>query len=333
MFNHPIFAIMLSVEHITVLIEEHISTLEIPKQPAGLYDPARYILAEGGKRIRPCLALLSANIFSDSIDSCLDVAVAMEVFHNFTLVHDDIMDNAPKRRGIPTIHEKWNVSTGILSGDALLIIAYQLLSKAPKERLQEILKMFNATALKVCEGQQMDMDFETKITVELSEYIDMITGKTAVLLGCSLYCGALSANAKSADAELLYQAGIQMGNCFQIQDDLLDAFGDNEKFGKKTGGDIIQNKKTYLYLRLLEKAETEDKNLLIDLFSKPTENEAIKIETVLNLYKKYTIEKDARTFMQILHDEAMDNISKIPVEAERKDVLKGFLDYVFNRNY
>lgn len=324
---------MLSVQQISKLIEERISTLDIPKQPAGLYDPARYILAEGGKRIRPCLALLSANLFSDTPETCADVAAAMEVFHNFTLVHDDIMDNAPVRRGIPTIHEKWNVSTGILSGDALLIIAYRLLSSSPKDRLQEILHMFNATALKVCEGQQMDMDFETDAAVELSTYMEMITGKTAVLLGCSLYCGAIAANAKPEDAELLYQAGIQMGNCFQIQDDLLDAFGDNEKFGKKTGGDIIQNKKTYLYLRLLEKANTEDKNIIVDLFSKPTINEQQKIATVLNLYKKYAVEKDALNFMQKLHDDAMNSIEKVPVENERKIILKGFVDTVFNRNY
>ena len=307
--------------------------MEFPQTPEGLYDPARYILSEGGKRIRPCLALMAANLFTDDLKNCEEVALAMEVFHNFTLVHDDIMDDAPMRRGRSTIHEKWDLSTGILSGDALLIKAYQLLAEIKKDSLAEALKMFNQTALQVCEGQQLDMDFETRIDVQLEDYITMITGKTSVLLGCSLYCGAIAAGADEKNARLLYEAGIKLGISFQIQDDVLDVFGDEKIFGKKPGGDIIQNKKTYLYLSALKKANLTDIDHLKYLYSKKPLDEQTKIDTVLDVYIKYNVQQDAEKEMQKQYDAAIELIKMVTVAEERKTYIYQFLEYIFKRSY
>jgi len=324
---------MLTAAQINTLIELRIRDIDFPQTPEGLYDPARYILSEGGKRIRPCLVMLSANLFTDHLKPCEDVALAMEIFHNFTLVHDDIMDNAPMRRGRSTIHEKWDLATGILSGDALLIKAYQLLAGIKPDCLADALKMFNQTALKVCEGQQMDMDFEAKTDVKLEDYINMITGKTSALLGCSLYCGALAGGADEENAKLLYEAGIKLGNSFQIQDDVLDVFGDEKKFGKKPGGDIIQNKKTYLLLTALEKADISDFDHLKYLYSKKTPDEQLKIDTVIDVFIKYNVQQDAEQEMQKQYDSAINLIKKVKVTEERKENLYQFLEYIFKRSF
>jgi len=324
---------MLTAAQINTLIELRIRDIDFPQTPEGLYDPARYILSEGGKRIRPCLVMLSANLFTDHLKPCEDVALAMEIFHNFTLVHDDIMDNAPMRRGRSTIHEKWDLATGILSGDVLLIKAYQLLAGIKPDCLADALKMFNQTALKVCEGQQMDMDFEAKTDVKLEDYINMITGKTSALLGCSLYCGALAGGADEENAKLLYEAGIKLGNSFQIQDDVLDVFGDEKKFGKKPGGDIIQNKKTYLLLTALEKANITDIEHLKYLYSKKTPDEQLKIDTVIDVFIKYNVQQDAEQEMQKQYDSAINLIKKVKVTEERKENLYQFLEYIFKRSF
>ncbi len=324
---------MLTAAQINTLIELRIRDIDFPQTPEGLYDPARYILSEGGKRIRPCLVMLSANLFTDHLKPCEDVALAMEIFHNFTLVHDDIMDNAPMRRGRSTIHEKWDLATGILSGDVLLIKAYQLLAGIKPDCLADALKMFNQTALKVCEGQQMDMDFEAKTDVKLEDYINMITGKTSALLGCSLYCGALAGGADEENAKLLYEAGIKLGNSFQIQDDVLDVFGDEKKFGKKPGGDIIQNKKTYLLLTALEKADISDFDHLKYLYSKKTPDEQLKIDTVIDVFIKYNVQQDAEQEMQKQYDSAINLIKKVKVTEERKENLYQFLEYIFKRSF
>ncbi len=329
----PIFAVMLTADQINTLIELRLREIPFPQTPVGLYDPARYILNGGGKHIRPTLAMLSSNLFTDDLKPCEDVALAMEVFHNFTLVHDDIMDNAPTRRGRATIHEKWDLATGILSGDALLIKAYQLLSGIKKERLAEVLNMFNDTALKVCEGQQLDMDFETKTDVVLEDYITMITGKTSVLLGCSLYCGALAGGSDEENAKLLYEAGIKLGNSFQIQDDVLDAFGDEKKFGKKPGGDIVQNKKTFLILTALKKANLTDIEHLKYLYSKKPLDEQNKIDAVMEVFIKYNIQQDAELEMQKQYDAAIALLKKVNVAEERKENLYQFLEYIFKRSY
>ncbi|WP_124979680.1 polyprenyl synthetase family protein [Nonlabens xiamenensis] len=222
------------------------------KEPQHLYDPVHYILDLGGKRLRPLLTLMSAQMFGGRREEAMDAAIAVEVFHNFTLVHDDIMDEAALRRGKPTVHEKWDLNTGILSGDAMLIMAYRLFESYPPEQFYQLNKVFSATALEVCEGQQYDIDFETRDDVEIDEYLLMIKLKTSVLVGCALQMGAIVAGAAKEQQELVYDYGIQLGLAFQLMDDYLDAFGDPESFGKEVGGDIRENKKTFLYLKSLE---------------------------------------------------------------------------------
>ncbi len=324
---------MLEVKQVAILIEQHMQNAGFPAEPAGLYDPARYILAAGGKRIRPCLALMCANLFTENPEPQIPVALAMEVFHNFTLVHDDIMDNAPVRRGLQTVHEKWNVHTGILSGDAMMIQAYKLLCQADAAYLVQLLNMFNNTAMQVCEGQQLDMDFEQRVDVSLAEYIHMITNKTSVLLGASMYCGAIAAGANESDAQLLYKAGLELGVSFQIQDDVLDAYGDEIKFGKKPGGDIVQQKKTFLILKALEKADAGDKALLLEIYqSKPT-NEAEKIAAVLQLFEKYHIKSEAEKLMQTYYDSAIAALQQVAVPEANKKPLYEIVTAVFGRSH
>lgn len=219
------------------------------KEPLGLYEPIQYILNLGGKRLRPVLTLLSAEIFDGDYKNALNAALSIEVFHNFSLVHDDIMDAAPLRRGQKTVHEKWDMNTGILSGDAMLIMAYQLFENYDATTFQSLAKLFSKTALEVCEGQQYDVDFETRTDVSVTEYLKMITFKTAVLVAAAMKMGAIVANASEENQNNIYEFGINLGIAFQLQDDYLDAFGNPETFGKQVGGDIIENKKTYLYIK------------------------------------------------------------------------------------
>jgi geranylgeranyl diphosphate synthase, type II len=324
---------MLQVKQVAALIEEHIQHAGFPTEPSGLYDPARYILSAGGKRIRPCLTLMSANLFTPTPEHHIPVALAMEVFHNFTLVHDDIMDNAPVRRGMPTVHEKWNIHTGILSGDVMMIQAYRLICQDATPQLAAILNMFNNTAMQVCEGQQSDMDFELRNDVSLNEYLQMITYKTSVLLGCSLYCGAMAAGANEIDAMLLYNTGVALGVSFQIQDDVLDAYGDEATFGKKPGGDIVQNKKTYLYLKALELAETTDAHTLTALYNNKTVDEAEKIALVKQLFEKYQIRKVAEQTMAAYYESALQSLAAVNVPEENKVELTNLITAVFGRSH
>lgn len=322
---------MQDIQSISGLIEKGITEAGFPLTPAGLYDPARYILTGSGKRIRPMLTLLGAQLFDEQIEQYVPVAVAMEVFHNFTLVHDDIMDQAPVRRGKPTVHVQWDVTTAILSGDVMLIQAYDLLSKAPPTALPDILRMFNTTAREVCEGQQEDMEFERSTDVSIDDYLRMIAHKTSVLLGCSLYCGARAAGAQESDARLLYEAGLKLGISFQIQDDILDAYADTTQFGKKTGGDIIQNKKTFLTLSLLALANEEDTAILTELFSGPTGDEAQKVALVLGYYDKYGVRAIADEIMARYFEEARAALQLVQVPAERKMALSALMEQVFMR--
>ncbi len=315
------------------MIEDGIRHLNMPSTPAALYDPAKYMLAAGGKRIRPCLSLMSSNVFTDEINDCIDVALAMEVFHNFTLMHDDIMDNAPLRRGMPSVHEKWSLPIAILSGDVMLIKAYELLCRIKNDRLKEVIGIFNQTAIKVCEGQQNDMDFENRTDVSLDEYIEMISNKTSVLLGCSMFCGALAGGSSEQDAKFLYDAGINLGISFQIQDDILDVYGDHIKFGKKIGGDIIQNKKTYLMLRTCQKADDDDTDTLKQLFSSKDMNDEKKINAVVEIYNKYNIQSEAEIEINNYYQHALLLIKKVSVAEERKSELYKLTEMVFKRNY
>jgi len=272
---------MQSSSQLQSLFNEFLQKNEFDQQPEGLYDPINYILKIGGKRVRPVLLLLGCNLFDEDVDKALSAAFSIEVFHNFTLLHDDIMDEAPLRRGKPTVHSKYGQNTGILSGDVMLVYAYKYLTQyASHSNFAEILKTFNQVAIGVCEGQQHDMDFETRDDVTINEYLKMIEQKTAVLIAGGLKMGALIGNASIENADCLYEFGRNIGIAFQLQDDILDTFGDPEKFGKKVGGDIVQNKKTFLVLKTLELADEQNRDQLAKIMNTPTTNDNQKIELV-----------------------------------------------------
>jgi geranylgeranyl diphosphate synthase type II len=278
-------------------IEEEIKKHKFGKQPASLYEPIRYLMGLGGKRMRPLLTLLAYSLYKDDVKEAVPYAAAVEAFHNFTLMHDDIMDKAPLRRGKATVHEKWNVNTAILSGDVMLVKVYEMFSNLESEKLKKLLKAFNACAAEVCEGQQWDMEFENTNGVTEGQYIDMIRQKTAVLLGFSLELGAILADAPTADQKALRDFGINIGIGFQLKDDLLDAYADPKKFGKQVGGDIIANKKTYLLIKALEKAKGHQKRELIALISAKKFNKQAKVKAVKAIYD--SLEISARTEKKI----------------------------------
>ena len=267
---------MLAIEEYQQHFITYLKKYAISKEPKNLYQPVQYILNLGGKRLRPVLTLMTAEIFKASYNNALNAALSIEVFHNFSLVHDDIMDDAPLRRGKQTVHEKWDVNTGILSGDAMLIMAYQLFENYDAITFQALAKVFSKTALEVCEGQQYDVDFETRTDVTIAEYLKMIEYKTAVLVGAAMKMGAIVAGASVKDQNDIYEFGKNLGMAFQLQDDYLDAFGDPKTFGKQVGGDIIENKKTYLYLKALEFLNENDKMKLQQLFSSNPKEVSIK---------------------------------------------------------
>lgn len=265
-------------------LTEHLQTVIDSEEPAQLYDPIKYILSLGGKRLRPTLTLLTADFFGGNIDKAMNAALAVELFHNFSLIHDDIMDDAPLRRGKETVHEKWDVNTGILSGDAMLILAYQLFEAYEPSMFQELAKLFSKTAIEVCEGQQYDVDFEVRDDVTIPEYIRMIDYKTAVLVGAAMKMGAIVAKASENCQEGIYDFGRNLGIAFQLQDDYLDAFGDPNTFGKQVGGDIIANKKTFLYLTTLKNSSPAEALSLQSLFGISPDDPTNKIETVKAMY-------------------------------------------------
>lgn len=302
------------------------------KEPKNLYEPIAYILELGGKRIRPILTLMAADTFEGDYQSALDAALAVEVFHNFTLVHDDIMDDAPLRRGQETVHEKWDVHTGILSGDAMLILAYQFFENYPPEIFQKLAKLFSKTALEVCDGQQMDIDFEKRNDVSIDDYLEMIRLKTSVLVAAALKMGAITAHASDADAEAIYQYGLNLGLAFQLQDDFLDTFGDPETFGKQVGGDIIENKKTYLYLKALEHAEDNDKQKLLHFYAKKLRDNAFKIQEVKRIFDKYDIPVYSQNLIQNYTEKAFGYIETMNISDKSKKMLEAFGNYLMSRN-
>ncbi len=301
------------------------------KEPKGLYQPIQYILNLGGKRLRPVLTLLTAEIFNGHYKEALNAALSVEVFHNFSLVHDDIMDDAPLRRGHQTVHEKWNVNTGILSGDAMLIMAYQLFENYHADTFQALAKLFSKTALEVCEGQQYDVDFETRSDVAINEYLKMIEYKTAVLVGAAMKMGAIVANASVEDQDTIYEFGKNLGIAFQLQDDYLDAFGDPKTFGKQVGGDIIENKKTYLYIKALEFSEPETKLKLANLFSTTLDSNEAKIETVKAIFVDSGAADASKKAIQDYTDKAFNVLETLNISADKKLVLKTFGTNLMNR--
>ncbi|RKW13253.1 MAG: polyprenyl synthetase family protein [Capnocytophaga sp.] len=308
-------------------LKEHIQK----REPKNLYDPIQYILNVGGKRLRPVLTMLSTDIFGKDYHQALYAALAVEIFHNFSLVHDDIMDEAPLRRGQPTVHTKWNLNTGILSGDAMLILAYQYFERYEPIIFRQLAEIFSKTALEVCEGQQYDVDFEKEEQVSTSQYLKMITYKTAVLVGAALKMGAIIAETSEENKQKIYDFGIALGIAYQLQDDYLDTFGDNT-FGKKIGGDILQNKKTLLYLNTLEKGSSEEKEALMRLYKFPIENEKEKIAKVTQLFISTGSDLFLRSEVENYTLKAFSILDTLEISEQKKEILKEFGKSLMNRN-
>ncbi|MEY4522434.1 MAG: hypothetical protein RIT10_1619 [Bacteroidota bacterium] len=307
---------MQEISAYTNYIEREIARLDFPLQPSNLYDPLRYFMQLGGKRMRPILTLLGAELFGEQKENAINAALSVETFHNFSLIHDDIMDEAPLRRNKATVHEKWNQNIAILSGDVLFVKAFQLLAKHDSKHLSYLLDLFNKTAIEVCEGQQMDMDFETRTDVSIAEYIEMIRLKTSVLLGCALEMGAIIANASENDKRHLYEFGQNIGIAFQIQDDILDLYADPEKFGKQVGGDVISNKKTLLNLKAIELASTAQKEQLTQLSSSVNFDNKIKVTT--EIYNAIGARAACEVVMQKHYEIALKALDAIEVAANQK---------------
>lgn len=322
---------MLSIEKYQDHFISYLENYSTIKEPKNLYEPIDYILGLGGKRLRPVLTLMTADIFNADYKKALDAALSIEVFHNFSLVHDDIMDDAPLRRGETTVHEKWDINTGILSGDAMLIMAYQLFENYEANVFQDLAKLFSKTALEVCEGQQYDVDFETRNDVTIPEYLKMIEYKTAVLVAAAMKMGAIIANASIEDQNNIYEFGKNLGLAFQLQDDYLDAFGDPKTFGKQVGGDIIENKKTYLYLKALEFSNETDKVELIQLFASNPEDIATKIEFAKQFFVTSGSSEATKTAIENYTNKAFAVLQSLNISEDKKQVLKAFGNNLMNR--
>ncbi|UII28245.1 polyprenyl synthetase family protein [Fulvivirga maritima] len=322
---------MKSTEQLLKLISKEINQQKYGLEPQELYEPIRYIMALGGKRLRPLLATLSYSLFKDDVASILPQAIAVEVFHNFTLMHDDIMDEAPLRRNKPTVHEKWNNNTAILSGDVMLVKAYEMFMSEEHPATMKVLKAFNICAAEVCEGQQMDMDFETRKTVHEKEYLEMIKLKTAVLLGFSLEMGGLLSDTTTANCEALKNFGINIGIGFQLKDDLLDVYADAEKFGKQVGGDIISNKKTFLLIRALELAKGKQKQELESWVSKTDFDPKEKVKAVTEIYNQLQIKELTEELMNKYFIKGFESLKSIDAPLYRKAILRKFAESLINR--
>ncbi|MAZ73541.1 MAG: polyprenyl synthetase [Flavobacteriaceae bacterium] len=309
----------------------HLENAVIEKEPTQLYKPVKYILSLGGKRLRPVLTLLTADFFGNDYEKAMHAALAVELFHNFSLIHDDIMDNAPLRRGKETVHEKWDVNTGILSGDAMLILAYQLFEAYEPAKFQELAKLFSKTALEVCEGQQYDVDFETRDDVTIPEYIKMIDYKTAVLIGAAMKMGAIVAEASSSCCQGVYDFGRNLGIAFQLQDDYLDAFGNPKTFGKQVGGDIIANKKTFLYLTALNNSTKGDAETLVHLFNINPKDPADKIETVKEIFLTSGAAKATIAEIEAYTQKANTILETLKLSEEKKEKLRAFGKWLMER--
>lgn len=322
---------MQSFQDISLMFEEHLKkSIPFPSHQDNLYEPCRYLLNAGGKRIRPALCLMAAEMFGGVNEDVFHAAMAVELFHNFTLIHDDIMDKAPLRRGKPTVHAKYGLTTGILSGDIMGIFSYQSLGMVSPKHLPEIFAIFNKTAIEVCEGQQWDMDFENQDKVAIDEYLKMIELKTSVLLAASLKMGAILSGASEQDAQYLYEFGKNMGIAFQLQDDYLDTFGSEEKIGKKPGGDIRANKKTFLMLKSRELANEE---ALMQMDTILAQEDDSKVDYVRNLFLELSIDEHSKEIINQYSDKSFDYLDRISLPAERKAYLKSLAEWLLNRQY
>jgi len=323
---------MLSIDAYRKKFVDYLEQFSTIKEPKNLYEPMQYFLQLGGKRLRPILTLMSTEIFDVDYKKSLNAALAVEVFHNFSLIHDDIMDDAPLRRGKETVHEKWNINTGILSGDAMLIIAYKLFESYEPKTFQSLAKLFSKTALQVCEGQQYDIDFETRDDVTIPEYLKMIEYKTAVLVAASMQMGAIAANATEENQKHIYEFGKNLGIAFQLQDDYLDAFGNPETFGKQVGGDIIENKKTYLFLKAVEFSSDDEKHKLQDLLSNSSRDNKDKIESVKQIFVNSGSAEATKRTIENYTNKAFKALKGLNISEDKKNVLKQFGAVLMNRN-
>lgn len=319
---------MRTFEEICRTIEEALARLTFDQPPRSLFDPITYTLSLGGKRIRPALALMACDLFGGKNEDVLQPALGLEVFHNFTLLHDDLMDEADRRRDKPTVHKLWNPNVAILSGDAMLICAYQLVAKANDKA---ILELFSRTALEICAGQQYDMEFESRSDVTEEEYLEMIRLKTAVLLACALKVGAMIGEASTADADALYDYGIHIGLAFQLQDDLLDVYGDPKTFGKNIGGDILCNKKTFLLINALSAASEEQRQVMEDWMARKTYDAQEKIAAFTNLYNELSIRDLTERRIEDYYRMANEDLARLSIAPETLSVLKGTCDRLMKR--
>ncbi len=318
-------------DELYALYEQTFSIKDFDFEPVGLYEPVKHIMAIPGKRIRPTLLMMSCEMFGGDVKNALHAAFAMEIFHNFTLVHDDIMDKADIRRGKPTVHKVFGINAGILAGDVMLSYAYKYLCHMPKDSLADALDVFNQTSIEIYEGQQLDVDFETRMDVTVDEYLKMIKFKTSVLLAGSLQIGAIIANASKEDQAKIYQFGLDLGLSFQIKDDFLDTFGEGEKVGKRIGGDILNNKKTFLLINALMAAKDEDKALLLALLDEKEEQK--KIDGVIGIMNKYGIADLTIQKIEDLYQSSLHHLEGISIDADKKAILRLMAEKVHQREY
>ena len=321
----------MKAEELLVKVNDFLDNLKYERKPSGLYDPVKYVLSMGGKRIRPVLMLLSYGLFKDDVESGLMPACALETYHNYTLLHDDLMDNADMRRGHETVHRKWDANTAILSGDSMLVLAYERMAKCNPVYLSDVLHTFTETALEIGEGQQYDMEFETRNDVTEDEYIEMIRLKTSVLLACAQKIGAILAGASKQDQDNLYKFGEQIGLAFQLQDDYLDVYGDPKVFGKKVGGDIICNKKTYMLINAYNRADAEQRRELQHWMEAETFNSDEKVAAVTAIYNKVGVDKLAIEKIAYYFEESKKYLDAVQVSDERKAELRLYAQKMMHR--
>jgi geranylgeranyl diphosphate synthase type II len=324
---------MKQLTELHAMVSKAVDELTFPAYPTDLYEPISYILSLGGKRLRPALLLMACDLFGGDVEKAIEPALAIEVFHNFTLMHDDIMDKAPLRRGKITVHEKWNANVAILSGDAMMVEANKFMMKVDDAILRRVMDVFNETATGVCEGQQIDMSFEQRNNVQIDEYVDMIRLKTAVLLGGTLKIGSIIGGATVGDAQLLYDFGVNLGIAFQLQDDILDVYGDPEKFGKQVGGDILSNKKTYLLIKALELAKDSQATELEKWLNLEEFTASDKVAAVTAIYDSLNIRNYAEDAMQTYAEMAFNALDQINLSEDRRQYLRQFADNLLVREY
>lgn len=324
---------MYKAEELLAMVNQGLDNLKYDRKPATLYAPIRYVLSMGGKRLRPTLMLLAYNLYKDNPQAILMQALALETYHNYTLLHDDLMDNADLRRGHETVHKRWNANTAILSGDSMLVLAYERMAQCSVEKLKPVMDLFTETALEIGEGQQMDMDFETRIDVSEKEYIEMIRLKTSVLLACALKLGAILADAPADDADSLYRFGEQVGLAFQLQDDYLDVYGDPAVFGKKIGGDITSNKKTFMLINAFNRADEVQRARLMKWVGAKDFDRDEKVKAVTALYDEIGIDRLAQEKIAYYFDQSRKYLDAVHVSDDRKAALRQYAESMIHRKY